>query len=429
MVLLAGTTIIQFVFDLFLTHTFHAHGAGRFYLAFTVISILALIGRLGMDQAVVRFIPPLLGKDNAAAAGVHRTATKLSLLFTVPMAVLLFWLAPLIAEHIFHSHHLTPYLRIFAIGIPPLALNYLFSGTLRSLKHTRLALSIERFTMYGLGIISIVTLGHLFGLRGAVAGFTAAIYLSTIEGAIYIKRHFPVHTRPIPFNTKRMLVVSAPLLFVILATQLTGQASVLLLGVFGSSREVGIFNIAFKVSMLLNLILVAINTIAATKISELYAAGHHAELKTTIEKISALGFVLGLPLLLILIFFASFWLRLFGHGFDAGSTALVILTIGQFINVAVGSTNYILAMTGHERALAVSVAISLLVNFSVGAGLIPHLGVTGAAIATSATLIVNNAIMVVMIKGYLNIWALPFVTMGVWVRKSVSTLLPGARRA
>jgi len=312
---------------------------------------------------------------------------------------------------------LTTYLRIFAFGMPALALNYLFSGTLRALKHTRSALSIERFTMYALGILSIVTLGHFDGLRGTAIGFTIAIYLSTLEGAWYIKRYFPAHGRPLPFNVKRMLIVSGPLLFVIFATQLNGQASVLLLGAFGSNREVAIFNIALKVSMLLNLVLVAINTIAGTKISELYAAGQHRELATTISKISALGVVLGLPGLVILTVFSGFWLGLFGGSFQAGSAALIILTFGQFINVASGSTNYILAMTGHERALATAVGISLLVNIGVGIGLIPQLGVTGASIATAATLLVTNAIMVVMIKHYLNMWALPFSQLGVWLSK------------
>jgi O-antigen/teichoic acid export membrane protein len=417
LLLLAGTTIVQFVFDLLLTHTFHAHGAGIFYLSFTVISLLALVGRLGMDQAVVRFIPPYLGRNNEAAAGVHRTATRLSLLFTIPLGLLLFVFAPQVADGIFHSHHLTPFLRIFALGVPPLALNYLFSGTLRSLKHTRAALSIERLTMYGLGIISIVTLGEIYGLKGAAIGFVVAIYLSTFEGAHYIKKFFPPHKGAVAFNRKRLLIVSAPLLFVIFATQLNVQASVLLLGVFGSNREVAIFNIALKVSMLLNLVLVAINTIAATKISELYASGQKEALEKMVSKICMLGMVIALPGLLALVFFPDFWLGLFGDSFRAGSTALVILAIGQFINVATGSTNYILAMTGHERALAAAVGTALGFNVIVGLLLIPHLGVNGASIATSGTLILTNIIMIVMIRLYLKIWVLPFKVLDVWWRQ------------
>ncbi|HEX5447772.1 MAG TPA: polysaccharide biosynthesis C-terminal domain-containing protein [Candidatus Saccharimonadales bacterium] len=422
-ILLGVGTIIQFVFDLSLTHKFKAHGSGIFYLCFSVLSVLALVGRLGMDRAVVRFIPPLLVKDPALAAGVNSTATRLSLLLTLPLTVLLFVFSPVVASHIFHSSEISPYLRIFSLAIPPLALNYVYSGVLRALKRTQEALSIERLTMYALGIIAVIALGSLYGLRGASAGFVAAVYVSTVEGLWYIRKYMPSHTKITPFNKKRLLTVSGPLLFVVFAAQMGGQASVLLLGVLSTSSNVGIFNIALRVSMLLNLILMAVNVIAATKVSELYFSGRRQELRTMIAKVSALSTLAGIPTFLILVIFSSFWLGLFGGSFTTGSSALIILAAGQLVNVSTGSNNFILAMTDHEKALAATVGISLLINVCLGVILIGPFDVVGAGIATAVSMVFSNLVMLILVKRYIGVWSLPFRYLDIWLRSLVNSRL------
>lgn len=424
-ILLGIGSVMQFIFDLLLTRTFNASGAGIFYLSFSVIMTLALIGRLGFDRAVVRFIPPLLASKPGSAAGVKRTAVRLSLALTLPIAVILYVLAPVIADKIFDSPELTSYLQIFSFALPFLSLNYIYSGVLRSLKRTWQALSIERLAMYTLGIIAVLTLGMLYGLKGVAIGFVAAIGVTTINGIWYIRKYMPKYGKVVPFSKKRLFIVSGPLLFVTFASQMSGQASLLLLGVFSSNADVGIFTVALKISLLMGLILTAINVIAGTTISELYSAKRKKELDVIISKISALGAAWGMPAFVILAVFSHFWLGLFGSEFTAGTSALIILAAGQLINVSVGSTGYIMAMTGHERAMAGSVATSLLVNIGLGIILIPIYGVVGAAMATAITITIKNAILSLMVRHYLQVWPLPFKYLKVW-SKNIRTSNPGA---
>ncbi len=422
LVLLIGITIIQFFFDFSLTHTFGAHGSGIFYLCFSVLMVLALIGRLGVDRAVVRFIPPLLADDPGAAAGVQRTATQLSLALTIPLALLLFILAPFLSRTVFNSADLAVYLRIFAFAIPPLALNYVYSGILRSLKRTQAALSIERLTMYGLGIFAVVILGNIYGLKGAAVGFVLAIFATTAEGTWYLKRYMPKYKSLVPFSRKRMLVVSAPLLFVVFALQMSGQASVLLLGAYSSRADLSIFNIALRVSMLMNLILSAVSVIMGTKISELHAARKKEELERIIGKVSALGALIGIPTFIVLSILAPFLLGLFGKAFPAGTSTLIVLAAGQLVNVVVGPTLFILSMTGHERALALAIGSSLILNVLLGLILIPSYDALGAGIATSAAITASNLAMMILVKRYLGVWSLPFKYLGLWLKvKKVTT--------
>jgi O-antigen/teichoic acid export membrane protein len=79
---------------------------------------------------------------------------------------------------------------------------------------------------------------------------------------------------------------------------------------------------------------------------------------------------------------------LFGVDFAAGRAALLVLALGQFINVATGAVGPMLIMTGHPRRWAIhnlaALAIAVLLNLL----LTPRLGVLGAALSTSSALVV-----------------------------------------
>lgn len=416
-VILVCGTAIQFLFDVFLARSFGTHGTGVFYLCMSVLLVLGILGRLGLDRAVVRFIPEFnSNKKPENILGLSRTAAQLSLSLTIPLGVLLFVFSPFLANEVYKIPELTQYLQTFAFAVPAFSLLYVYSGILRGIKLTRAALTIERIMVYALGIISIFTLGLLLKVEGVIIGFTLASYITAIAAWFLVRRSVRTDREIVPFNKGRLMVIAGPLLFVAFATQLNGQASVLILGAFADASDVGIFNIALKISLLMTLILTAINVIAATKISELYGAKKKRELAMLISKIAALGTVGALPLTALLVLFPHFFLSLFGQDFTSGALVLVILALGQFINVSVGTTVYVLAMTGHERALALAVGISLVFNILAGFILIPMYGIVGAGIATALTIAISNVIMLLQIRYYLGIWQLPFRAIGVWIK-------------
>ena len=280
-IILIAATGIQFTFDLLLAQRFGAHGYGVFYLGFSLLMTLALIGRLGLDRAVIRFMPDLIRqKQTHLARGLTNTAVRLSLYFTIPVSIILFIGSDFLANNVFNVPELNNYLKTFAFAIPPFSLSYIYSGVLRGLKHTTSSLFLERISIYAIGIIAILTSSVLYGLEGVVIGFTFACFIAAILGSILVRRHLTSPHQAQPFNKSRLLMVAGPLLFVTFATQMNGQASVLLLGIFSSASDVGIFNIALKISMLMSLILAAITVITATKISELYHAKKYKELST-----------------------------------------------------------------------------------------------------------------------------------------------------
>lgn len=418
--ILGGATGIQFVFDLLMARQFGASGTGTFYLCFSLIVTLSLLGHIGLDRTVVRLMPPmLLKKDFAGAQSIKRSTLHIVLINTVIITTLLFLLAPWIAETVFHDTNLTPYIQIFSLSLPFYSLRFIYGGFLRALKRTRESLIVERVIIYALGIAAIFSLGAWYGITGMSYGFVIGCAASVLVGAFFVRTYLPRPGSSARFSKKILLSSGIPLLFVAFGTQMIGQTSVLILGSLGNTADVGVYNAALKVSLTLTLILTAINTIAGTTISELYASKQKDKLEKIFGKTSALGFVMGLPLFLFMMIFPEFILGLFGHEFIAGTSALRILAVGQFINIVVGPTLFILAMTGREKALAATVCSSVGLNVLLGFWLVGTNGVEGAALATAISVAGSNLVMLVLVRHYLGVWSLPFGFLRVWALKVV----------
>jgi len=72
------------------------------------------------------------------------------------------------------------------------------------------------------------------------------------------------------------------------------------------------------------------------------------------------------------------------------SHSLRILLVGQVIVAGTGSQLFLMTMTGCERGAATLLVLSAVLNAAASAALIGLFGLTGAAIASAATLIIWN---------------------------------------
>jgi O-antigen/teichoic acid export membrane protein len=77
----------------------------------------------------------------------------------------------------------------------------------------------------------------------------------------------------------------------------------------------------------------------------------------------------------------------FGHGFTDAYPLMFILAIGVLARAAVGPSETILNMLGHQRACAASLATAAVVCLVLNFALIPTWGIYGASIATATALV------------------------------------------
>ncbi|MGA1863047.1 MATE family efflux transporter [Deferribacter thermophilus] len=85
------------------------------------------------------------------------------------------------------------------------------------------------------------------------------------------------------------------------------------------------------------------------KFAEFWGKGDIKGLAKVAQQSTKLIFWTSFPILLFFLIFPKPILGIFGEEFKVGAIALMILTIGQFVNAAAGSVGYILQMTGHQK--------------------------------------------------------------------------------
>lgn len=114
-------------------------------------------------------------------------------------------------------------------------------------------------------------------------------------------------------------------------------------------------------------------------------------------------------MLLIFLIFPKSILGIFGEEFRTGAIALMILTIGQFVNAASGSVGYILQMTGKQRLFQYIILFASIVNAYLNFILIPQIGIVGAAIASCIAVSIINIIPLFLIKYYYGFFTFPYI--------------------
>lgn len=172
---------------------------------------------------------------------------------------------------------------------------------------------------------------------------------------------------------------------------------VLLVGALRSSREAGIYAAAGRYLMLGTIALGATSMAVAPSVSGLIARGDREGAERVFQTATVWLVLVSWPVYMALAVFAPLLIQVFGHGFGSGQHVLVILAVGMLALVGTGNNKVVLLMGGGSGWNLVSAGVALAVNLTLNLLLIPPLGITGAALAWTATLMIDNALVTLLV--------------------------------
>ena len=224
-------------------------------------------------------------------------------------------------------------------------------------------------------------------------------------GSILIKRALPHETSVVNprYKTSEWLRASAPNLFLSGAILLMSKIDIIMIGTLHTTESAGIYAAASQIAELVVFAMIAVEMIAAPLISELFSSRNRQQLQRVVTLATRLSSVFAILVALLLGFFGDTVLGIYGEQFVPGYVALQILILGQIISAFSGSSGLVLVMTGHQKSAARIAGISALANVLMNLALIPRFGITGAAIATSASIALWNLWMLYDVKRTLGI--------------------------
>ena len=398
---------LTYTFMLLVTRKLGASAWGVFTLSLTLLQITSVISRLGLDTALLRFI----AQFNAQGKGrtsyiIYKKSLKLVIPFSIFLSIFVYYLSPFIAEKVFKKEHLTQYFQLASLGILPLTLLLINSESLRSLK------KIKEYSLFqnALPFFIAILLLLVFFKRGAeeedvLISYLCGILFAFLLSYAILKRELSrLSGEPEDIPMRSILYVSLPMFMSSSLFMIMSWTDTIMLGMFRTEEEVGIYNVAVRLSMITSFTLVAVNSIVAPKFAEFWGKGDIESLKKIAQQSTKLIFWTSAPILALYLLFPSLFMGLFGEEFKKGTLALVILTIGQFVNAACGSVGLLLSMTKYYNVGFIVMVLTTLLNIFANLYLIQLFGFIGASIASAMSIMFWNISLVLYVRYKFLFW-------------------------
>jgi O-antigen/teichoic acid export membrane protein len=377
----------QYIFVLVLGRFLGAGDMGLFFLGLSILRLANTAAMLGFNTGLQRFVPEYTAQGSPQKARqAIRLAFLSSFLFSVALSGVMYLLAGTLAERFFKEPSLVGVLELFALCLPLYTVFQILISSLRSLGN------IDGYTLHSSltfpGSMLLFTCVAVFfkeNLQWVLLAYLASLVFANFAGFLRLRKDLPVGKPSLSedFETGKLLGYSVTLMGSGVLGFFLVWMDTLMLGFLGTSQQVGIYSAAARIAIFSNLLLTSINTIMGPTISRLFTSGDMPGLASAYKAGVRWIIHISLPIYLILFVFADEIMGLYGSGFLFGSQALIILSVGQLINVSVGSAGYLLSMTGRARIELINRIITVLVNFLLNWMLIPAMGINGAAIATA----------------------------------------------
>lgn len=254
-------------------------------------------------------------------------------------------------------------------------------------------------------VIPAVFLAVVLGLSTATAEFSVMLFFAAYVGAIWAAAAGSVMVLRRRGPSIRMLLGGLkqplsrrwfsgfwPFLSLAVVGALTTQLGTLMVGLVADETSTAFYRVAERMAVLVSLPLVVLNAVIASGVVRSHAAGDRTTLMTLVRRARSVALAGAIPLGLVIIVFGDEIIgAMFGSEYVDGSRVpLVILVLGQWINVACGSVGLVLSMCGHEKIVLREQALAL---GMAGVSLPPVIvvaGVTGASVVMAVALALWN---------------------------------------
>lgn len=396
---------ISFLIVLLVNRFFGVGTFGEYSLVMTISQLCTLFVTFGIPNTLIKII----GNGNynyPAAKKILIKGLKITLLFALIPMVFFYFGGHFLSHSIFKNENLYKYFLVIALSIPILVAHeifiYFFIATKNFFKF-----NLFMFVIPNILLIAFLILFHFLG-KGqyfTFLAFSLAIFFTVFFEIITVFEWKPKENVEVQ-STKMLLKMATPLFFNGFLLYLLNGTSIIILGLMVDEKQLGIYNIAFKVANLGLLIIVSVSTITTPKIAQLFGENNFIDLKKTIQNATKLISILTIPLVLIVLIFNRTILSFFSPEAINGANVLIVLIIGVLVNAMAGNGDQILNMTDNQSILRNITLICFISNIAISIGLTLFYGILGAAFASLFTNLLLNFLCVFYIKKKLGFYTL-----------------------
>ena len=422
-----GTFLLQlfylasgFITTLLLTRWIGAEGLGAYNFVTSWMLLVVILVIFGLEDYLVRETAAARGRQAPeAATRLWNFSRGFILTFSLTAVACLYCLLPWLN---FEDINLRHTFMVGPIMIPLLCMIAIYRGRFRANKQILKSLIPENLVR---PILQIVIIGSL--LLSATPGhpatalminvfttFVAMVFCilaarrttpeaaptsQALQSPATESQFFPGYLKA----SKTWLIGSLPFVVIAGISIINQRTDRLMLGALQDIKSVGLYSVAVQMAMVVNFTLLGLNQAIAPLVAERHDANRGKELQKSLIQATNIATFGSLLIVAALVALGPIVLAIFGPDFSGSYQPMIILAVGQLLNVASGPVGTILSMSRQERFVGIGMSASVVCNIILNYLLIPRYGVNGAAIATAVSVGVWNLLMVVFAKRILGI--------------------------
>ena len=331
---------------------------------------------------------------------IMHSAYFLNGFFTLSISFLFIFLAPWLSNNVFYEPRLTYPLIISLLVLTPQVISRVLSSGLvgvRQIWQSNLVEQTLSISITGLLLLVLYTLKFDININVVAILYGIGRISVTISIGIYWRKLFKYKAKWNP-RPMKLLLSSFPFFLSTISAIIISNADTIFLGIFRDAREIGLYAVAIKIAFLTSFFLQITNSSVGPKIAALYEKGLILETQMMVKKVTRGLFFLGLIPLIIFIIFGKYILSMWGPEFTSAYYILIVLSVGQLINIGTGAVGQLLTMTGNEKSNKNIMLVFVFINLLLNLVLINFYGLLGAAFANMVTVVGMNLVKVKIAK-------------------------------
>ncbi|MFD1316844.1 oligosaccharide flippase family protein [Namhaeicola litoreus] len=406
------TVVLGLALSVFLGRVLSVSDFGIINLSNRIIQVLIVFCLFGMRQVIIKIVAiDYNSKNTQETANIMFTAYIFNGVISILISIVFILISDWLSVEIFKEPKLRWPLTISIIALTPQIFSRVFSGALVGYRRIWQSNLVDN-TLSTLITIIILSAFYLLNYEINIINVSIIYALSRLFVMLVVGTYWYGIFQNQKKEKTRIILPSIfkntlSLFMVSITSMIFLNADAIMLGWLGNVRMVGLYTVAAKIATLTIFFMQVTNTAISPKLAHLFAENKINQLERMTQSITLGLTVIALITLTFIIVFGKFALGLWGNEFEEAYLVLIILSIGQFFNIATGASGAILMMCGLQHEYAKLSLFLVVLNLVLNYFLIKYYGIIGAAIATSVIVFLDNISRVVLAKKKLNILIIP----------------------
>jgi len=381
---------------------------GAFAYALSIVNMGAALAMFGFGKSITRFVPIYQEqRDYGRMFGAILLMFSTTLLLGLAVVLAFYGFQGLMARSFSIDPEAIRLLLILILLSPVQGLDNLLGGMLAIFASPRAIFFRKHLLGPGLKMIIVLLLivgqGNVYSLAiGYVAGsiFAVVAYAAIVihvMGRQGLLRRFATHILQMP--AREVFSFTMPLLASEMVVAARSSLMVVLLEYFRSTVDVAAFRAAVPVAGLNMVVLETFTFLFMPMASRLFARNDREGINDLYWQTAIWMTIIAFPIFVVTFSLAQpLTLILYEQRYADSAIILTLLSLGYYLNTALGFNSLTLRVYGKVRYLLIVDLISAAASVGLSLVLIPRYGALGAAIGFCATMLVQNIFYQVGLK-------------------------------